>query len=196
MSRLREFMEHKVNRLEQANRILYDLGLLNELNKYGTPHIIGSYKMNLMAWNDLDIDVENDSMSLEKLHQLTNYILNNFNPTWYEAKEEINEADNKVWFHGFEFYLDKELWNVDIWFLDKSTIEKAENYCDYITEKIKDNDKLKTAIIDIKQALIKRDLYSFDKYTSMDVYDAVLNNGIKSTDDFIEKFIKSKEDSI
>lgn len=85
MSRLRKFMEYKVNRLEQANHILYDLGLLNELNKYGKAHIIGSVRMNLMAWNDLDIDVKNDSMSLEKLHQLTNYILNNFNPTFLDV---------------------------------------------------------------------------------------------------------------
>lgn len=176
-----------MNRLEQANRILYDLGLLNELNKYGTPHLIGSAKMNLMAWNDLDIDVENDSMSLDKLYRLTNYILNTFNPTWYEAKEENNEQGNKVWFQGFEFYLDNEFWNVDIWFLDKSTIEKAEKYCDDIKAKIKTNDGLKTAIIDIKQELIKRNLYLFDKYTSMDVYDAVLNKGIMNIETFYSK---------
>ncbi len=174
-----------MNRLEQANRILYDLGLLNELNKYGLPHLIGSAKMNLMAWNDLDIDVENDSMSLDKLYLLTNYILNTFNPTWYEAKEEINEQGNKVWFHGFEFYLDNELWNVDIWFLDKSTIEKAEKYCDDISVKISEKEQLRTAIIKIKQDLIKQNLYSFDKYTSMDVYDAVINKGITNIEDFI-----------
>lgn len=144
-------MEYKVNREEQANHILYDLGLLNELNKYGTAHIIGSYKMDLMAWNDLDIDVENDAMTLDKLHNLTKFILDNFNPTWYEAKEEVNERGNKVWFHGFEFYLDNELWNVDIWFLDKDTIEKAEKYCDDISAKVKDNKQLRTAIIEIKQ---------------------------------------------
>lgn len=142
--------------------------------------------MDLMAWNDLDIDVENDSMSLEKLHRLTKFILDNFNPTWYEAKEEINEAGNKVWFHGFEFFLDNELWNVDIWFLDKNTIEKAEKYCDDISAKVKENIKLKNAIIDIKQELIKRNLYSFDKYTSMDVYDAVLNKDIMDIDDFVK----------
>lgn len=178
-------MECRVNRLERANYILYDLGLLNELNKYGKSHIIGSYKMDLMAWNDLDIDVENNSMSLQKLYQLTNYILNNFNPTWYEAKEEINEQGNKVWFQGFEFYLNNELWNVDIWFLDKDAIENAEKYCDDISEKIKHNKQLSNAIIGIKQELIKRDLYSFDKYTSMDVYDAVLNKGIINFDEFI-----------
>ncbi len=190
MSRLRKFMERKVNRLEQANCILYDLGLLGELNKYGKPHLIGSVKMNLMAWNDLDIDVENDSMSIDKLYQLTGFILNHFNPTWYEAKEEINEQGDKVWFHGFEFYLDNELWNVDIWFLNKDSIEQTEKYCDDVLAKIKDNKQLRTAIIDIKQELIKRNLYSFDKYTSMDVYDAVLNKNIINVDDFIEKHSK------
>lgn len=176
---------------EQANHILYDCGLLNELNKYGKAHIIGSYKMNLMAWNDIDIDIENNSMSLEKLHKLTTYIINNFNPNWYEAKEEINKQGNKVWFHGFEFYFGEELWNVDIWFLDKNTINKAEKYCDDIAEKVKSNEKLRTAIINIKQELINRNLYSFDKYTSLDVYDAVLNKDILSIDDFIEKYRKS-----
>lgn len=175
-----------MNRKEHANCILYELGLLNQLNKYGKSHIIGSYGMDLMAWNDLDIDVENDSMSLDKLYQLTNYILNNFNPTWYEAKEEINEQGNKVWFHGFEFYLDNELWNVDIWFLDKETIEKAEKYCDDISAKVNKNEQLKISVIEIKQELIKRNLYSFNKYTSMDVYDAVLNKGIMGIDDFVK----------
>jgi len=45
---------------EQADYILYDMGLLCELKKYGTPHIIGSCRMDMMAWNDLDIDIEND----------------------------------------------------------------------------------------------------------------------------------------
>ncbi len=59
--------------------------------------------------------------------------------------------------------------------LNKDSIEQTEKYCDDVLAKIKDNKQLRTAIIDIKQELIKRNLYSFDKYTSMDVYDAVLN---------------------
>ena len=37
----------------------------------------------------------------------------------------------------------------------------------------------------IKSELIARKLYSFEKYTSMDVYKAVIENGVKNTDEFI-----------
>lgn len=32
-------------------------------------------------------------------------------------------------------------------------------------------------------------LYAFDKFTSLDVYDAVLNKGILNADDFIENYV-------
>ena len=76
------------DRKKKANHILYDFGLIKELEKIGVPHIIGSYRMDMMAWNDLDIDIENDNMSLDKLHNLSFYIINTFHPVWYEAKEE------------------------------------------------------------------------------------------------------------
>lgn len=33
---------------EQAKCILYDCGLLEELRRYGTPHMIGSYRMKIV----------------------------------------------------------------------------------------------------------------------------------------------------
>lgn len=47
-----------------ANKLLYDFDLLNELNNYGTPFVVGSYAVDLMAWNDLDIYVSNESILL------------------------------------------------------------------------------------------------------------------------------------
>ena len=64
-----------MHRKDQAKYILHNSGLLRELQKYGAVHVIGSYKMDLMAWNDLDIYVENDAMCRKKLYQLTSYIL-------------------------------------------------------------------------------------------------------------------------
>ena len=173
-------------RKQQADRILYELGLLEKLEEYGTPHIIGSYRMDMMAWNDLDIDIENDGMSLDKLYELSSFILNTFHPTWYEAKEEINEDGKLVWFHGFETMITGELWNIDLWFFDKETIVNAEKYCDDIAQRA--SEVQKERIIQIKEELIARNMYSFEKYKSLDVYKAVLENDVVDTEDFLKLY--------
>lgn len=173
-------------RKKAADRILYEFGLYEQLEKMGVPHIIGSYRMDMMAWNDLDIDIENDNMSLEKLYELTAYIIRTFQPVWYEAKEEIAENEKKVWFHGFETTITGELWNVDLWFFDKETICNAEKYCDGITAKTDDNQK--DTIVKIKNELINRGLYSFEKYKSIDVYKAVVEENVKNSDEFLTLF--------
>lgn len=172
-------MDRKAN----ADRILYEYGLLQQLEKIGKPHIIGSYRMNMMAWNDLDIDIENDAMSLEKMYDLSAFILRTFHPVWYEAKEEVNAEGKRVWFHGFETKVTGELWNVDLWFFDKETISNAEKYCDDIANHT--SQAQKDSIVNIKRELIARGLYSFEQYRSMDVYKAVLENDVKNVDAFL-----------
>lgn len=173
---------------EQAKCILYDCGLLDELGKYGTPHIIGSYRMGMMAWNDLDIDIENENMSLDKLYRLSQFIIDKFHPIWYEAKEEINSENKIVWFQGFEAFIGNELWNVDLWFFDKDTIMLAEEYCDRIVQQVKELPESKEQIICLKRGLIARKLYSFDQYTSIDVYNAVLNQHITDIENFLANY--------
>lgn len=176
-----------VDRRKNAERIMYEFELMNELKKIGVAHIIGSYRMNMMAWNDLDIDIENDSMSLDKLYSLSAYIINTFHPVWYEAKEEITSEGKKVWFHGFETTITGELWNVDLWFFDKDTIDAAECYCDDIVAKT--NEMQKNTIVNIKSELIARGLYSFEQYKSIDVYKAVIENNVTNIDEFLTLFV-------
>lgn len=174
----------------KADKILHDTGLFVELAKYGDVHPIGSYRMDIMAWNDIDIDVRNDGMSLEKLYALTNYVLKTFCPVWYEAKEEITDEGKTVWFHGWEAYIGGELWNFDIWFFDEETITKAEQFCGGISAKLAADPAKKEVIAQIKRDLIARGLYSFEQYHSMDVYRAVLELGMTSADEMIRDYRK------
>ncbi len=176
---------------EQARYILYDCGLLGQLGQYGNPHIIGSYRMDMMAWNDIDIDIENDTMSLDKLYHLSRFVIDKFHPVWYEAKKETNAENKVVWFHGFETYVENALWNIDLWFFDKDTIALAEEYCDGIVRQAKERPGSKERIISLKKELIKRKLYSFDQYTSMDVYNAVLNQDITDIESFLSNYKSS-----
>ena len=179
-------MINNTDRKTKANRILYELGLLKRLEEIGEPHIIGSYRMDMMAWNDLDIDIENDTMSLDKMYELSAFIINTFHPVWYEAKEEVNDDGKRVWFHGFETMILGELWNVDLWFFDKETISKAEKYCDNIASNTSQTQK--EIIVSIKSELISRGLYSFEKYKSIDVYKAVLEANVKNVEEFLLLF--------
>lgn len=177
---------NNVVRKSQAERILYEFGLFKKLEEIGVPHIIGSYRMDMMAWNDLDIDIENYEMTMDKLYELSSFILNTFHPTWYEAKEEINEEGKRVWFHGFETVITGELWNIDLWFFDRETIADAERYCDDIAQRTSQIQKDRT--VQIKEELIARGLYSFEKYKSLDVYKAVLENDVADVEEFLQLF--------
>lgn len=178
-------------RKRNADIILYDMGLLERLGEIGTPHIIGSYKMDMMAWNDLDIDVENQDMSLERLYGLTEYILRTFRPSWYEAKEEITDDGRRVWFHGAEMIVNGELWNLDVWFFDRETIHKAERYCEGIMEQAGRLPGARESIMRIKQGLQDRNLYGYGegKYVSMDVYRAVLEQGVTDAEGMLERYV-------
>ena len=171
---------------EAADRILHTYGLLDLLRPLGTPHVIGSYRMDMMAWNDLDIDIENEGMSLAKLHRLTGDILEIFHPAWYEAKEEVTAEGKTVWFHGFEAVVDGALWNVDLWFFDRETIAEAERYCSRIAGAA--SARQREQILAIKRGLLDRDLYAFDKFRSMDVYRAVLEERVGDIDEFLERY--------
>lgn len=181
----------KLTRKETADYLLHDCGLLAELTKYGKVHPIGSYRMDMMAWNDLDLDVENDGMSLEKLHRLTSFILEKFQPVWYEAKEEIAPDGKTVWFHGFETMITGQLWNVDIWFFDKKKIEAATDYCDSIVRQT--TPEQKRQIVAIKEELIRRGMYSFETYCSIDVYRAVTELGITTPEQFLNQYQRNDQ---
>ena len=141
----------------------------------------------MMVWNDLDIDIENDAMSLNQLYELTAFVTNTFHPLWYEAKEVTDTAGKRAWFHGFETTVTGELWNIDLWFLDKAGIADAESYCDRIVQNTDQSQK--KVIMDLKRELLRRGLYSFEQYKSMDVYKAVMENGVKNIDEFLSLFL-------
>ena len=54
--------------------------------------------------------------------------------------------------------------------------------------KIQVSQAQKAIIKDIKRELIKRGIYSFDKYKSVDVYKAVMENDVKDISEFLALF--------
>ncbi len=132
-------------------------------------------------------------MVREKLYSLSDFILRTFSPTWYDAKEEVNDEGKTVWFHGFVAVIDGEKWNFDLWFFDSETISKAERFCDSVAEKLRSAPGAMETAVKLKQEPISRGLYIFEQYTSMNVFDAVLRCGIRTIDEFLENYRKPED---
>lgn len=181
-----------MNLQKQADRLLYDFGLLKIIEAHGTVHIVGSYKMNMMIWNDLDINIESKNHSLEGIYRLAGDINDIVKP--YRFEGIYNNKDDS-YFYGCETNVSGERWNIDIWLRNKSDIIKTEMYCDNIIQQVSADPNLGNNIMTIKKELIKMGLYGIDKsikrhYHSNEIYDAVLNDNIQNIDEFIKKYPK------
>ena len=174
---------------QEADRLLHDFGLLKLLERHGEPHVVGSYRMDMMTYNDLDINIEMNNNSFEGLYALSNDINTLIKPYRFEG---YIIANNNL-FYGCETDITGERWNIDIWFRSKADIIETKKKCDILSRQFSDNPVLKKAMFDIKHELIKRRLYGIDKspkkhYHSMDIYKAILDEGILSFDDFTAKY--------
>ena len=129
-------------------------------------------------------------MDLEKLYRLTGFVMDAFHPVWYEAREETDGGAKTVWFQGFEAMIDGEKWNFDLWFFDRESIEKAETLCDDIAARA--TPAQRESITEMKRGLLARGLYSFEKFRSMDVYRAVLEENIQTIEGFLERYAPGK----
>lgn len=172
---------------EQAKKLMQETHLLELLSVYGTVSITGSYTMDLMCWNDLDLYIEDN----EKLHH-----------NWFQMISDLFLALKPYKFNGFcksdqffvgcEMEISGERWNVDIWVRNREHINNAEKYCSDIVQRIEQSPELKADIISLKKQLIQLNMYGLDKqedhhYHSHDIYKAVLEEGIRTVDELIER---------
>ena len=173
----------------EADVILYELNLLQSLEKYGTPYPVGSYLADVMAWEDIDISIDCDNPEPEVLYALSAEINNLLHPYFYEARVH----GNGTMFYSCETKVAGRRWNLDIWFRDSNSIARTLEYCSEIKRRTEDEPEKKALIIAIKQGLVAHGMYGIDKdphyhYHSRDVYRAVLEDGITSLEQFLRTY--------
>lgn len=75
---------------------------------------------------------------------------------------------------------------MSIFLCDFSGGAEAERYCSRIAGAA--SAQQREQILAIKRGLLDRDLYAFDKFRSMDVYRAVLEERVGDIDEFLERY--------
>ena len=172
---------------EKADALMYNHGLLNLLQKYGDVYIVGSYRMGIMTWNDIDLYMDKSSLNAHNYYSLTADIVKEMMPSLFNGEKNIKK---ELAFLGFETRKSGERWNIDIRWKDKAEIDAAIAYANDIILLMQKRPELKDAVMKIKQELIMRGFYGFDKgkkhYHSKEIYDAVFHKGILTTEQFVE----------
>lgn len=61
---------------ERADDLMYNHGLLKLLQKYGDIYIVGSYRMEIMTWNDIDFYLDQSGLDAQNYYGLSSDIIN------------------------------------------------------------------------------------------------------------------------
>lgn len=185
---------------KQAYQVLKKLNLVEILSRFGKPNIIGSLNLGLMTWRDIDIEVIVEKIDLGDITEIvSNLILQghkriDFGVTDNRGKDKTPRTPTGIYL-GIKYFGDdikpkerfgrsEKVWKIDIHFVlprDSQAIQKTKELASKLTE------EKKKAILEIKKEVTKSPKHRKEIFT-IDVYNAVLNHGVKSLEKF-KKFL-------
>ena len=173
---------------EKADAFIAQNNLIEILQRYGNTTLVGSYIMQIMTWNDLDVYMDLADFHPDKYYNLIAELVLELKPVRYDG---ICNAEKDTYFLGMEIMYKGERWNLDIWWKKREEIEAALAYANDLMLQMNQYPYLREAVCEIKRKLIENKLYGFDKgkkhYHSNEIYEAVFNKGIMSVEDFLKQ---------
>jgi len=177
---------------KEADNILYERGLMKILEKFGTPHVTGSYSLALMTWRDLDIYVESEAMTEENFFTLGKEINNTFHPVKMSYRNErIAKTEGLPIGLYWGIYLGNERkggWKIDLWAVDAKECRQRIKFCADIGAQL--TPAHRKFILAIKSECWQDPEYR-RSYSSKDIYEAVLNEHVKNAYEF-KQFLKRR----
>jgi hypothetical protein len=185
-----EWLRNEQARLRsQADSMLGATKILEVITKHGQLQPIeGSYKYELMMYPDIDVQVLSNEITKQDFANLLADI------ALHPAVKSISTADTinfnlakrpmpMGYWIGLDIPFENDRWGIDCWFQQPDWGSEQVN--DY-AEKLQNLDQsAKDAILAIKYELIRNGTYG-KECLSNDVYDAVLEHGIRSIEDFLQ----------
>lgn len=197
-----DLLQRQVKLQMQATKIIEEMNLINGLEKIGKSEIIGSLKLGLMTWRDIDIEVVTKDLKKEKIVKLINQLLKmpskrmDFSIMDNRDKQKVHFP--KGIYLGLKYFGDvpvefqttsthENVWKIDIWFLlEQNKVGSLKTL--ELKDKISAENIL--PILKIKHEFDGHPKYKKD-FTSLDIYEAVIDKGVKNKESFV-KYLSKK----
>jgi Nucleotidyltransferase domain len=176
------------NLQNEAKELLVKTNLLAMLEKFGKIELGGSYVYGTMVDRDIDIAVVvgKERLGLELRKIFMDMLLDIKELDGLEMTDRVQNPKGTspygIWF-GPKINYNGNKWNIDIWLVSPDEPLSHHNH-ELHKKMLKINDEQRKIILDIKYKTLVAGLKK--KGTSANIYIEVLNNTIKSYEEFIE----------
>jgi len=169
-------------------------GLRRIFADYGTVHVTGSYALRLMTWRDLDIYLEVPDLSLGWFFEMggrTAALLSPARMTFHRDREghsELNGHEALYW--GIKPDTIGEQWKIDLHAVRPGSVRPLLARNERIAARLTPETRL--VILRLKDACWRHPEYR-KGFASQDIYDAVLDHGVRDGHGFKAFLLRAKE---
>ena len=176
----------KQNELQkEGNEVLEKIGLLSTLSNYGQVVVSGSLVTGLMSWRDIDIEVLTENPSIDSVFNVAKLLLENNKVKSIQVQDNtrhrMHDHQPDGMYLGFR-YQGQDVWKFDIWFLTGNN-HTGKDDIEWINSTM--TPEKQKSILNIKSKISDNPKYRKSIF-SIDIYKAVLNENVKSYDEFGE----------
>lgn len=181
---LMDLLKHQEELQKEAKELLEETGILSFLSKFGEIEVGGSLDSGLMVWRDIDLEVISKNLDEDKYWETVQFLfrLNNYYHSLYvqDFRKSVNPNSPKGLYIGIKIKFREKMWKVDIWYVEPRK-ENEANYNEWLKKQL--NDENRKTILEIKSKVFEHPKYR-KEFKAIDIYDAVINEGIKDAAGF------------
>jgi hypothetical protein len=190
---MEKFLKESDALKKEADALLEKTGIVKILSRFGTPSVTGSYSYDLLTWRDIDICLtvkKPDARTAVRIGMLL-AILPGV-ATMYFRNELVlkTEGNPKALFWCIEFISGKNIWKIDILISDQAVVNRVLSPGKRLKKEL--TPEKRRDILRIKSVLSKHKQYR-RQFRSTDIYNAVIQHGIRSLRAWRNWRIKSKQ---
>jgi hypothetical protein len=169
----------------EATELLDGRGLRPLLEEYGVVHVVGSHALHLMVWRDLDIYLAMPRIDGELFFELGNRIRTLLHP-FKMFLSDYRVGPSEFALHGLYWGirlgdLRQGAWKIDLHAEDSERCEEMVARCRALSSRLTPD--YRARILEIKAAIWNHTEYR-KSVTSQNVYDAVLDRGVETPEEF------------
>lgn len=172
----------------EADDVVADLALDAALRSLGRPHRVGSSRLGLVVWRDIDITVVCDHLDPRAVAAVAGDLLARGDVREATVRSEVGRLNSDPATYPDGIYLQlrtavpgREEWELDVWFVDEPERQPDLRHVQTLPALL--DEEARDAVLLVKEHWAGRPEYGTE-VSSADVYRAVLDGGVRDVAGF------------